>query len=402
MTEENEQLRIEIEKKDFESADVKESTAVNVKAADKNKELSSKIAEKNKELKQLKTQISTLEDQVGTEKITNENCKRELDVKTAELQREKEINDLLTRKQEKITAKKRRSTEELEAKKKSRGACFHEVLKQNSCPFIKCMFSHDVTDDIRNDPSKISEAKKKKASTATRNTQNSIRTEPQPRQEICENAFRSGSCDVPQCDKFHNLQFDRIKRGICHLHVLGLCNRQRKRWFTHEIPSSVKRNNDTIKAAKEFLETRKERHAATSKDSHYQNRRCSADISDTEAPRDGDVRGGTTINATPPTHRGEILHSNKAVQDQCKPMQSQKTNESESNSVQNNHQGPSMHQRSNSDQQQKPVPTLPIPSHDSFLFLIRTTIQDQIRQMFQMPPCPQFYPTRPLQYPMTA
>ena len=376
-----------------------------MKVVDKNKELLSRIAEKNKELKQLKTQISTLEDQVGTEKITKENCKRELDVKTAELQREKEINDLLTRKQEKITAKKHRSTEELEAKKKSRGPCFHEILKQNSCPFTKCMFSHDVTDDIRNDPLKISEAKKKKANTATRNIQNNIRTEPQPQPEVCENAFRNGpnSCDVPQCDKFHNLQFDRIKRGICHLHVLGLCNRQEKCWFTHEIPSIIKRNNDTVKAAKEFLKTRKERHAATAKNSDQQHRRRSAEISDTGAPIDGDVRGGTTTNATPPTKRDETLHIDMTLQDQYEYMQSQKANERESSSVQNSPEGPSMCQRSNSDQQQKPVPTLPTPSHDSFLFLIRTTIQDQIRQMFQMPPYPQYYPTRPLhQYPMTA
>ena len=41
LTEENEQLRIEIEKKDFESADLKKNTADNVKVADKSKELSS-------------------------------------------------------------------------------------------------------------------------------------------------------------------------------------------------------------------------------------------------------------------------------------------------------------------------------------------------------------------------
>ena len=194
-----------------------------------------------------------------------------------------------------------------------------------------------------------------------------------------------------------------IQRGICHLHVLGLCNRQAKCWFTHEIPSSIKRNNDIVKAAKEFLKTRKERRAATAKNSDHQNRRRSAEISDTEAPIAEDVRGGTTTNATPPTDRDETLHSSMTVQDQYKSMQSRKANERDSSSIQNSHEGPSMCQRSNSDQQQKPVPTLPTPSQDdSFLFLIRTTIQDQIRQMFQMPPYPQYYPTHPLQYPMTA
>ena len=58
--------------------------------------------------------------------------------------------------------------------------------------------------------------------------------------------------------QYHNLDFERIKRGVCHLYVLGKCYRQNKCWFTHEIPTSIKEDNVTIQAATNFLKYREQ------------------------------------------------------------------------------------------------------------------------------------------------
>ena len=66
------------------------------------------------------------------------------------------MNGLLTRKQTQQGEKFHKGndvekTRQQEMKRKTRGLCFHEVLQVNSCPFDKCMFSHTISEDDRND-----------------------------------------------------------------------------------------------------------------------------------------------------------------------------------------------------------------------------------------------------------
>ena len=133
--------------------------------------------------------------------------------------------------------------------------CVHEFFSQGSCPFHQrrsgCKFSHEISQEMRDNPN-ISEALQKINQEMTRRDKQSKSKETsQP--DICFTTFRDGpnSCRGP-CQLKHDLDFKRIKRGICYYKVLGDCKWNDKCKFTHEIPSIKKKNAVVIEAAKRF------------------------------------------------------------------------------------------------------------------------------------------------------
>ena len=247
LNDENNRLKEEMNKKNKEIANITKTNE--------------KIADKNKELKHNKIQLNSLEDRIGELEKENEKYRRKLNVKTAEHQREQEVNLLLT---QKINARVETPilpppTSNLnndgidQNKRKSRGLCCHEIIDKNSCPFSpKCMFSHDITEADRDNPEIIAMAEQRKLTYLKRRADKDRKEEDSTtNNNVCEIAFENGpnSCT---CDKFHNLKFERIKRGICHWYVLGKCRRGEDCWFTHEIPQSIKEDASTIQRAKRF------------------------------------------------------------------------------------------------------------------------------------------------------
>ena len=102
--------------------------------------------------------------------------------------------------------------------------CRFEQTQRGSCPYSPCKFSHDVT---------------------------VINTSTSPTLDICINEFLRGkhSCpDGEHCTKSHQLDFDRLKKGICihELRSKGSCPYKLKCHFSHQIPSSLYGNTELI------------------------------------------------------------------------------------------------------------------------------------------------------------
>ena len=163
---------------------------------------STKIADKNKEIKNLKTRTDPLEDHINELQGKLRGTKLKLDAAIANHDREVELNNFFTRnpsiylqhqnkdeqppnvsvstatdntnngsKDTKIqnkdkqlpkvpvstaTANTTNGSKDLKmsrsASRKKRGVCGHELDKKGTCPFTddRCMFSHDITDEDRN------------------------------------------------------------------------------------------------------------------------------------------------------------------------------------------------------------------------------------------------------------
>ena len=413
------ELHMVVQERDDEIKELQKRISSDAKTIDKNKDLLARIADKNKELKQIKTQIGSLEDQLGEEKVSKEACERDLNVRTAELEREKELNKLLTRKHNEIADQRSpddvsHSTKVIrESKRKLRGFCCHELLTTNSCPFgNNCMFSHDISEETRKNPSEISEAQKRKAGISSRNIRRQHPGEPVNHDQICENVFQYGSCTMPQCSKFHELDLQRVKRGICHLYVLDSCQRHERCWFSHEIPSCIKKDIDTIRQAKDFVKSRNEKYVDQRRGNNTTLTERSREVLTEDENRHDGIeaeRSGICSRSALPTQHSDSggAQDNKMVNNNQLVGEGSKQN----NKRMHNDLSKQKHkihvsgvpkvcfEPQNSNPQQKPQPTLQLPSHDSFLLLIKTTIQDQIRQMLQTVPYPQFYPTLPIQYP---
>ena len=370
LTEENKQLQEEAQKKDKKIADQQKSVSLH----------NGRMTEKNREIKLLKTQISSLEDRLGELDNAKEIYKRDLDVKTVDYEREKELNNLLTQRQNKsgeirMQVPKENDADQ-EARRKRRGLCCHEVLKKDSCPFLNCMFTHMISDDDRNDPAKVANAEKKKSTVQIRNKQNDSKTD---HLDICETVFHGGegSCKA-ECTKHHNLDFERIKRGVCHLYVLGKCYRQNKCWFTHEIPTSIKEDNVTIQAAANFLKYR-EQSAEAKPVKNTKIATATGERNDTDGGQKSDER---TNNA----------------------MSSPRDMETSAISLSGNDQNQAHSLNTNYTQQElqhqlkpKNQPQHQLPSHDPFLLQIKAMIQDQFRELMSQPQTvqyPQYYPAQ--------
>ena len=78
--------------------------------------------------------------------------------------------------------------------------------------------------------------------------------------DICENAYWNGPTTKCTCKKFHDLDFDKLRRGTCQLQLIGQCRCRDNCWFSHEIPQCVKENRSTIEKARQFVEERKKRY----------------------------------------------------------------------------------------------------------------------------------------------
>ena len=278
-------------------------------------------SEKTKEIKNLKTQVSALEDVVTKLKGNEKDLTCKLRVSSADHDREKELNTFLMRSSNRTqtleilepvkpseSGETRTNTVEVKRKEPSTNNdlsdsrnirkakfCFHEFHSKGSCPFkTKCLFSHNVSNEDRENQDlveKIQRIKEEKSKTAKHNKKvngeqqqqqllplqqapqlnqppqqkRNISHNEQPTishtQNICETAFINGpgTCRSTQCSKIHNLDFVRIRKGLCHHHVLGECKRKETCWFTHEIPQSIKNKGDTVKQAKDFVQKSTER-----------------------------------------------------------------------------------------------------------------------------------------------
>ena len=136
--------------------------------------------------------------------------------------------------------------------------CVHEFFEKGSCQFNRtsrgCNFSHEITDDMRKDiklsdrAKKIRQNMKIKPARDVRNGKGAITAN-----KICETSFKNGpnTCD-DNCTLRHDLDFERIKRGICHYYVLGICQRNEKCIFSHEVPETIMNDKRTQEAAERF------------------------------------------------------------------------------------------------------------------------------------------------------
>ena len=152
-----------------------------------------------------------------------------------------------TRKNKDIQQKMKRVRDNKTNNQRTNKLCVTEYFRQGMCNYSRngkeCMFSHNITNDMRND---------EVTNQRMTNLWQKLNRSPIP-QQICPTVFRDGpnSCS-PECEKKHNLDFQKINRGICHLFVLGTCRRKDKCNFTHEIPKTVLEDEVIQQKAKKF------------------------------------------------------------------------------------------------------------------------------------------------------
>ena len=112
------------------------------------------------------------------------------------------------------------------------------------------MFEHHVSEDQRKD------SKTRERMAAKREIVNQ-KKQPNCEKEICKTAYSEGqgSCTLEDCPCEHELDYKRVRRGVCHFYILGRCTKKDSCSFCHQIPQSVKNHPETVKAAEEFIQS---------------------------------------------------------------------------------------------------------------------------------------------------
>ena len=249
-----------------------------------------KTAAKNQAVAKLKTQVSGLEDQVNQLQGELRKAEVNLNVAKADYEAEKELNRFLVRRANKADdalestmQQSQTPTEEtasrspkplpqtgnqildphpienLGAKKRSeRDFCFYEFFQVGSCPFPRCMFNHTIPEEEKINQQARDKMNKLKSERQRRNQRPINASRPK---EVCETVFKNGpnSCTT-DCPCEHNLDFERIRNGVCHDYVLKQCRRRDKCWFSHQVPESMKIDDNVIKSAEKFTRIRAQKH----------------------------------------------------------------------------------------------------------------------------------------------
>ena len=443
LKEENEHLKQQIEKHQKAELNVAQAKA--------------KVSEKTKELNLNKEQIDALENRIGELEVQSKEYKRKLDVKSAEYEKEKDINAQLakntnvqkrlqeqqtqTTNEETIPSKNQNNNQRILQQKPLRGLCCHEVVEKGSCPFSRrCMFSHNVTDGDRQNRETVIAAEQTKMNYITRKQQKEERREREIEPDtidVCEKAYWNGPNPGCTCSKSHNLDFDKIKRGTCQLYILGKCRRRENCWFSHEVPKSVREDETTIEKAKHFAEKRKKKyHNASNNTSNTRRDPGSVEGQMTNitnpqsqpscpkypAPTENRLLRNTSDKNEGQSSMASSTRSYAASLKYNTPKNNGKSSKSPENSsgqpnVQNNptpaygvkpqnitNQGYNCStpqqvyvQNPLDASQQTEQFNTPAPAHNPFLLLVRSMIQDQVRQAM-MPISMSAIPTQMDQY----
>ena len=127
--------------------------------------------------------------------------------------------------------------------KLARGACIHELRRKNSCKHRACNFSHQIPHSLRGNTdliTNVSQAMKSRKNNKY-SSNNSVHLM-HSQKDICVDEFYGGknSCRSRDCKiaKEHNLDWTKIKRGICLFEFFkkGSCTRRNHCHFNHQIP----------------------------------------------------------------------------------------------------------------------------------------------------------------------
>ena len=121
--------------------------------------------------------------------------------------------------------------------KVSNGPCVHELRRKNSCQHNDCHYSHQIPSSRRGDAQLIAQTVQK-MKTKKRSQKASEKTV----KDVCATEFFGGkkSCTAKNCmiDKDHILDFTKIQRGICffEFYKKDSCSRKSKCHFSHKFP----------------------------------------------------------------------------------------------------------------------------------------------------------------------
>ena len=119
--------------------------------------------------------------------------------------------------------------------KLAHGPCFHELRRKNSCNHRACNYSHQIPQSLRGNSdliATVSGAMRKYKENCTLKNQ----------KDVCVDEFYGGknSCKSRDCkkDKDHNLDWTKVKRGLCLFEFFkkGSCTRRNRCIFNHQIP----------------------------------------------------------------------------------------------------------------------------------------------------------------------
>ena len=402
-----------------------------------------KIAAKNKEILSLKTQISALEATLSKMENDLQQHKRDLNVAQADHQREKELNTFFLRNQNREASQNGKIDNIFPMKssgpqqppnsqpqhdfcetvfKQGYGSCTPECTKNHKFNFERlnrgvchlyvkgkcrrnerCWFSHEIPESLKKDDNIIQAAEEfvNKRRTKKHSGENNTkpahhRSENLPVQHnYCETVFTQGqgSCK-PECPKYHDFGFVRLNRGICHLFVKGKCRRRERCWFTHEIPESIKTKSSTVQTAEDFLKKRKDntgnhsQHQTQTKGTQGKRSKDNDNVAENEAqertPTPTISNTSTQAEATSPQQQKQAGNSTRRIP--IEPMNIQQSDRCTSfnyNSYDNSEQFVPQNI-------QPPCPEM-VPQ-DPFLLLVKTMIQDQLRQQLvtQTPQLPSY------------
>ena len=151
----------------------------------------------------------------------------------------------------------------LNQEKIKKGVCFHEFKKKGSCRRKQeCWFSHEIPSNLRVDHEFIQFVKR------TKRTKLSNKTKPGTPAEPCEKAYWEGpgSCSTESgCTLEHNLNYRKIEKGLCFTEYFqkGSCDKKSRCPFTHQIPSTLRQNEEfyarVTLEAREIEERRRQR-----------------------------------------------------------------------------------------------------------------------------------------------
>ena len=122
------------------------------------------------------------------------------------------------------------------------------------------MFNHNINEQDKNDL----DVRRRMASKMDSIKERNRRYSNHQSKNVCETAYFNGldSCSNENCPDEHDLDYNRIRRGICHFYVLNRCRKKGNCLFCHEIPESVKNNPNTVSSAEAFVKGK--RHSSKS------------------------------------------------------------------------------------------------------------------------------------------
>ena len=207
------------------------------------------LNQKNAEIRNLKNVVKVLEEDVKNANGERDELRVKLETSKVEMSRAQNITDLLVEKQSKMS---KTTNSPVEKPGKMDGNPFPSIAKKAG--------REDYEDEIATCVEKL----RRNQSTGRNSVNNrlcELANGTVEKQVSCLTLFMEGYCENPKCERLHDINLRKVRRGICvyEFSDSGSCPYGARCMYTHDIPPEILKDPKVVSELAEKMREIKER-----------------------------------------------------------------------------------------------------------------------------------------------